>query len=56
MFQEVDEDYARAIDRSMTIDAILALDARLKREYLNTLTLDALHDLEDGLINTLHSS
>lgn len=53
---EADENYSLALDRSMTIDAILALDKRLTREYLNTLTTDALHDLEEAELNTLHSS
>lgn len=55
-FSQADQDYSRAIDRSVTIDAILALDKRLTREYLNTLTTDALHDLEEAELNTLHSS
>lgn len=47
-----DYEYDRAIDRSMTIEAILALDRRLSREYLNTLNTDALHDLEDSLVKS----
>lgn len=45
------EDYAKAMDRIYTVDAILSLDKRLTREYLNTLPLDGLHDLEDSLLD-----
>lgn len=51
---EADQDYARAMDRNTTIDSILSLDRRLTREYLSTLTLDALHDLEESIIDTLY--
>lgn len=50
-----DEDYARAMDRSMTIDSIISLKPTFAREYLNTLNIDALHDLEDALLDTRHS-
>jgi hypothetical protein len=43
-------EYDRAMDRIRTIDAILALDKRLTREYLSRLSLDALRDLEESLI------
>ncbi len=51
-----DLEYDRAIDRSMTIDAIIALDRRFTREYLNTLNTDALHELEDSLLNTTYET
>ena len=47
----IDEDYSQAMDRSHTIDSILALDKRFARKYLNTRTLDSLHELEDSLLN-----
>jgi len=46
------EAYTRALDRSYTIDAVLALNPVFEREYLNTLSTNELHDLEDSLINT----
>lgn len=49
-----DQDYTLAIDRSVTIDSILSLDKRLTREYLVTLTTDALHDLEESILDTLY--
>jgi hypothetical protein len=51
-----DEEYDKAMDRTHTIDAILSLNSVFKREYLNTLTTDELHNLEDDLISTQHSS
>lgn len=51
-----DIDYSLVIEQSITIDAILALNATFKSEYLNTLTTDALHDLEDSLINSLYET
>jgi hypothetical protein len=49
-------EYDRAMDRHYTIDAILSLNPVFKRDYLNTLTTDALHDLEEAIILTRHSS
>jgi len=49
-------EYDRAMDRTHTIDAILSLNPIFKREYLTTLTTDALHDLEESIILTRHSS
>jgi hypothetical protein len=51
-----DSDYDRAIDRSMTLEAILSLDPRFSREYLNNLNTDALHDLEESLLNTKYET
>ena len=49
---DCDMDYSVAIDRSMTIEAVLHLNPVFKREYLATLNTDALHDLEDALLLT----
>lgn len=51
-----DEDYERAIDRSTTIDTIIALNPVLTREYLNTVDTDALHELEDSLLDTQYEN
>ncbi len=51
-----DTEYDRAIDRSHTIDAIISLNPVLTREYLNTKTTDALHDLEDSLLDTQYEN
>jgi len=52
-----DDEYALAMDRAHTIGAILSLDRRFTREYLNTISnLDALHDLEEGLILTQYET
>ncbi len=58
MAEKADYDRARdrARDRSATIEAILALDKRFTREYLNTKTIDVLHDLEDSLINSQYET
>jgi hypothetical protein len=48
-----DAEYGRAIDRSHTIDAIIALNPMLTRKYLNTQNTDTLHELEDSLLDTL---
>lgn len=44
-------DNVTVMDKRMTIDAILSIDQRFTREYLNTLSLDALHDLEDAILS-----
>jgi len=49
-------EYDKAMDRVATIDAILALDKRFTREYLNTLTIDGLHDLEDACLDKTHET
>jgi hypothetical protein len=51
-----DTEYSKAMDRTHTIDSILSLNPVLKREYLNTLNTDALHDLEESILDTRHSS
>ena len=56
MTTNCDEEYARAMDRTHTIDAILSLDKRFQRGYLNTLNLDASHDLEEILILTKYET
>jgi len=51
-----DEEYDLAMDRTRTIDAILALKPTFTREYLTQKTLAILHDLEDSLLNTLYET
>jgi len=51
-----DEEYNRAMDRARTIDAIIALKPTFTREYLDEKNLDALHDLEDSLLDTLYET
>lgn len=51
-----DDAYNRAMDRLYTTDAILALNPVFGREYLSTLNLDALHDLEDSLLECQYES
>ena len=50
----LDDEYTTALDRSMTIQAILTIDKRFNREYLNTLNLVALHELEDSCLNNMY--
>jgi len=38
------------IDREKTIDAIISLSHVFRRTYLNLLTLETLHDLEESLL------
>ena len=52
----MDELDTEAMDRSKTIEAIMSLKPIFKREYLNNLTTDALHDLEESLILTLYET
>ena len=47
-----EEEYDRAMDRSKTIDSIISLNPVFGREYLNTLTTDTLHELEESILET----
>lgn len=53
---DLNEEYGRTLDRIFCIDAIHALNSNLSKEYLFTLTTPVLNDLEESLLNTLHSS
>ena len=45
-----DEEYAKAMDRTQTVDNIISLEPTYSREYLATLSIDELHEIEDSLL------
>lgn len=45
-----DNEYSKAMDRTHTIDSIIALNPNFSRIYLNSKDTNSLHDLECALL------